>query len=140
MTEDADSQAQFKGLGFHQTLADAVRGMVIDYLNHNRSQEWNWDTIRTVYSIVKHTLRFIRTEEGSEVVDNFLQKWDSINTTFGKNAFEGTNRIRHSEAVARYDCLMEYLMDSGLIRPATREEAWEETFIEAVEEKMEREE
>ena len=140
MTEDADSQAQFKGLGFHQTLADAVRGMVIDYLNHNRSQEWNWDTIRTVYSLVKPALKFIRREEGSEVVDNFLKKWDSINAIYGRNAFEGTSRIRHKEAIARYECLMEFLMDSGLIKPATREEAWEDAFIDAIEEKMEREE
>ena len=140
MTEVADSQAQFKGLGFHQTLGDAVRAMVVEYMTYNHFQEWSWDAIRTVYSIVKHTFKFIRTEEGSEVVDSFLRKWDSINATYGRNAFEGTGRIRHNEAVARYDCLMEYLMDSGLIRPATREEAWEEAFIEAVEEKMEREE
>ena len=140
MTELVGREAQFKGLGFHQTIANAVDGMVIDYHNHNRYQEWSWDTIRTVYSIVKPALKFMRREGGSEVVDNFLQKWDSINATYGKNAFEGTTLIRHNEAMARYECLMEFLMDSGLIRPATREEAWEEAFIEAVEEKMEREE
>ena len=140
MTEDADSQAQFKGIGFHHTIASAVDGMVMDYLNHNRFQEWNWDTIRTVYSIVKPALKFIRREEGSEVVDNFLKKWDSINAIYGRNAFEGTSRIRHKEAIARYECLMEFLMDSGLIKPATREEAWEDAFIDAIEEKMGREE
>ena len=143
MTELAGSEAQFKSLGFHQTLAYWVDLMVTEYWGNNCGMSSSsWPVLRTVYSIVRQTLRFIREENGEAAVDRFERTWNTIDEKYG-HSLDGLGSfgsLREEDAYLRYNAIMAYLMDSGLIRPGMREEAWEDAFIESVELKMEREE
>ena len=140
MTEETkQDEAQFKSLGFHQTIAHWVDLMVSEYWANNVGMgSSSWPILRTVYGIVKHTFKFIREENGGDTVDTFQKTWKAIEERYGRSLDE-TGSLREKDAFLRYDAIMTYLMDSGLIRPATREEAWEDAFIEAIEDKMERE-
>lgn len=133
--------AQFKGIGFHQTLAVWVDRMVYEFALYHNSPSPTVNCMFTVYKMLLPMLPYIRSERGEDAVEKFEKQWAEINRACRSRAFECDGIVRNGpEAVYRYDAIMALLADSGLIRLATREENWEDAFVDTLEEKMEREE
>lgn len=133
--------AQFKGIGFHQTLASWVDAMVLEFTRYHEDSTGDPKCMFTVYRILLPMLPYIRSERGEDAVEKFEKRWAQINEKYGSVQFEGKGKTNsEDETVARYDAIMALLADSGLIRLATREENWEDAFVDMLEEKMEREE
>ena len=140
MTEEAkQDEVQFKGLGFHRFLSDMVAEMIVEFrlVIGGMSGDPKCGIMVIVYRTILPTFATISKEQGSAVVEAFQSSWREIDSVFGSNF--GFRDIYAEEATWRFDVIMKYLMDSGLIKLSTREEAWEDAFIEAIEDKMERE-
>ena len=141
MTEETkQDELQFKSLGFHQFLGQLVADMVYEYrlVMAGMCGDHKCSLMVTVLRTILPTFSTISKEGGSVVVEAFEKSWKEINKEFG-NTF-GFSDVNRREATLRFDAIMKYLMDSGLIKLSTREEAWEDAFIDAIEDKMEREE
>ncbi len=141
MTEEAkQDEVQFKGLGFHRFLSELVADMITEFrlVIGGMCGDDKCSIMVTVYRTILPTFATISKEGGSAVVEAFQENWKKIDSVFGSSF--GFCKVNQDEATMRFGAIMTYLMDSGLIKLSTREEAWEDAFIEAVELKMEREE
>lgn len=140
MNEPINEEPQFKSLGFHRQLADIVSDVIMEHWlkMSGRAGDDKCSWLFILYELVISTFVSISREGKSEIVSTFQKSWKEINSAH-KGEF-GLHDIEPEEASLRFNALMKYLMDSGLTQLATREENWEDAFIEHLQEKMEREE
>ncbi len=141
-TKPADiNEAQFKGIGFHQTLASWVDSMVLEFARYHDDSTGYVKCMFTVYKMLLPMLPYISTDTEEDTVEKFRKRWSQIDEKYGAVSFEEKGETRSSkETIARFDAIMALLADSGLIRLSTREENWEDAFVEYLEEKMVKEE
>ena len=140
MTEETkQDELQFKSLGFHRFLSELVADMITEFrlVTGGMCGDDRCSIMVAVYRTILPTFATISKEQGSAVVETFQKSWKEIDRVFGGSF--GFSKVSQEEATERFGVIMKYLMDSGLIKLSTREEAWEDAFIEAIEEKMERE-